>query len=1023
MGTRRNPTNGIVVFDEHFLDTTYLAANTGAANTSSYTEQEPQPGQVTRVGGQSLVPVITNAQDDTTVGVRVQRAGYAGRAGLAYSLDGGTTWRGWNGVKPIGWEGVGGLYTTADDWSVYAVTVIPETQLMVLVYAESGTGSVYCRTREHDEESWSDPVEVTTSSALALGLVYTPDERLVLIRVGANQRISTMYSADAGATWATLARAEDVGIDLGFDPETGGFDAILVGESQILAFATEAAGDTVQLGSPDLGISWHIVSTFSDSLAGGVRLARGLDGSALAAYTDSPSTMRFKRFSSAFVSWTTAAQSNPTSLSGDDHAIAVDADDNVYLFSYSNGPGQHDAILYTSSDYGTSWTSETILDLRADDSPDNTDLDNIRMVAAAGRLWVFHQSLTGASSVDGSLTALKLSSWTTREWDGSPDMTWIPIELPDNVNWTASGAGTGDLFFAHLRIVTAANTLHYTFDGVGHSMTPCLHAILSCTVGASSSAAAGAQVTATSAGATYALRALVWDDTLQIRDNIAGASIVDIALDGTEDLEVLLWFEGAGAGRASYKRPNDVEWTPIPEVSAHAFTDGGALEANCWVRIGVLSSSTVTAFYRFASFYEAFDGTRTGSGQIGKRLSSSPYPLPGALDADGRMAHLSVRGGLGLPSEVYTIAPSHTYAIQHAFVGLYPDPVAMEWRSVDDDSDVIVAFDLGGSTHIGHALAIYLDRANFRTAYLEYHNGSTWDTLATYDGATGFTSLSFARDGAAIYPVPAGTSDSDRMLQEQEFARAGGGFAILNDNVGSGDVACKICSNTSGWWTANNTARAIVNLEDIDGTEPAGGTATLVAPGGLLIAYTTSFTPRRRWRIRIPAQLTADGFFRLGVGFSIGRVIPFGLGWGWGAGAETKAQFDTYTNAAGAEDRASRGDQIRTWSVAWTDGIPMRLPRSVVDADYIGVSGGQALEPLNATPFQLSGLMDRTDGQTRPVVAVSALPSATSTITDRTLFLYGLLANSLAQALAQGQEGENEVVRYETVKVGGFPGC
>ncbi len=1029
MGSRRAPTSGLVLFDEHFTGLDFLAANTATATTSDYTEADPQPGRVTYVDGQSLVPVITNAQDDTTVGVRVQRAGFAGRAGLAYSVDSGTTWRGWNGVKPIGWEGVGGLYTTTDDWSVYAVAVIPSTQLMVIVYAEHDTGSVYCRTRAHDTEAWSSAVEVTTNSAKALGLVVTPDEALVMIRIGSNQRVSTMRSADSGATWSVLARAEDVGLDLGFDPGTAtaagaAFDAVLVGETQIVAFATPTLGDTTQLASSDLGITWSVVDSAVDepSASTPIRCARASDGTALVAYYDG-TDMRVRRFAHAFQRFSSTSLSTAITVTGStSYALAVDADDAWYLFTYDDDSGQHLGKLHTSTDYGTTWSTATVYDGASPDAASDADLLNTRIAAAAGRIWLFHQAEGGVAAAPGSLTALKLASWTSREWDDAPDVTWLPIAEPDDVSWTATGAGTPTMTLAHLRVVTSANTRYYQYDGAGHSFTPALHVIMACTVGASSSAAAGAQVTATSAGATYAMRALLWDDTLQIRDNIAGTSIVEVAVTGANDLEVLMWFTAAGSGSAAYKLPNDVDWTPIPEVAAHSFSNGGALEANCWVRIGVLSSSTVTAWYRFAAFYEDFGGVRSGTAQIGKRLSSYPYPLPGVLDADDRMAHLSVRGGLGLTDESYQVAPDHTYALAHAFVGLHPDPVSREWRSVNDDDEVIVAFDLVGATHIGNALAVYFENVNFRTAYLEYHDGSAWQTLGTYDGATGFAGLSCYRDGASIYPDPTGTLTSSRMLQEMELARGIAGFAIVNDGLGGADVARKICSHTSGWWTDATTARPVVNLDGITGSEPSSGEVTLVAPAGLLVAYLTTFTPRRRWRVRIPAQITPDGYFRVGVGFSIGRVKPFGLGFGWGNAATRAPQFDAFRSSAGVETRSSRGEDIRTWTLDWSAGVPMEVPRQDYDADYIGVSGGLALEPVYTTPWQLAGAFDRTEGQTVPVVAVARLPTSTSTITDRTLILYGLLTNTLGTSVASGTEGTNEVVRIETLRIDGYPG-
>lgn len=1025
MGTRRAPSSGMIVFDDYFAGTDFLAANTATATTSDYTEAGSVPGQVTYVDGQSLVPVVTNAQDDTTVGVRVQRSGFAGRAGLAYSVDQGSTWRGWNGVRPIGFEGIGSLYTTTDDWAAHGSCVIPSTQTIVTAYAEVGTGSVYVRTRAEDTEAWSSAVEVTTSSANAVQIVCLPEsEMLVLIRIGSvTNRISTFFSADAGATWKTLASASDVGLPLGFTPNPEDVCAVAVGESQILLLVADSSLEQMhQYASPDGGITWSYIGEFDD-VSGGVGAARALDGSAVVSYrvyTGSGTVYEVytKRFASAYVPWISAGTSvSPFTTTTSVHtAVAVDADD-TYILAISGSVDQ--LRLYQSTDHGASWTGG--VNLNTGDTI-GTTIDNFQLVPAAGRLVCIHQSSTGGGGVDGSLTAIKFASWSSREWDDVPTVTWVPIEYPDAMGWSATGSGTPTLTLAHLRIVTSADTLYYRYDAGGHSFTPGLHVIMSVGTDATSSAdALSCQVVGTSAGATYTLRCNVWDDTLAFVDGITGTSIVEVALDCTTDVEILIYFTGAGSGRALYKRPNDIDWTAVAAVSSHSFSDGGALETAAWARFGVSSAASLTGWVRFAAFYDEFQNPRSGTALEGKRLSSLPYPIPGVVDADDHMAHLSVRGGLGLTDETYQVVPDHTYALAHALVGPNPDPVARHWRSADDASDVIIAWDLGGSTFVGGALAVVFERINFRLAYLEYHDGSAWQTLGTYDGGTGFVDLAFERAGGSIYPDLDGTPDSSRMLQEQEFGRHGRGYAILDDGLGGDPVLRSICSNTQGWWTAETTARAVVNLDGVDDSEPLGGNVTLVAPGGVLIAYLTAFAPRRRWRIRIPAQDTVEGYFRAGL-IGLGRVVPFGLGFGWGNAQEQRPQFSAFRNAAGAETRSALGEDARAWTLDWSDGVPMRQARSEVSGDYIGVSGGLALEAEYSTPWQLSGILTRTQSQTVPVAAVAQLPSTSTTITDRTLWLYGLLSNSLGTSTAYGREGVNEHVRIETLRVDGYPG-
>lgn len=1011
-----DPQNGLVLPDEYFLDLTYLAANDGSANGSDYTEADPRPGQVTAVDGQTLVPVITNAQDQA-VTVRVHRSGYAGVTSLSYALADGIR-RGWNGVVPIGWELVSGLYTTSDDWSLFAATVLPQTQTVVVVYAEVGTGSVYSRTRAPDSETWSSQVEVTAASANALGLVVTPDGMLVMVRCGTANRISTHYSVDGGTTWAVLARAEDVGVGLGFTPTQTRFAACLVGDSQILVFASTSLQDTVQLASPDQGITWSRLGQ-SSTPDFGLSLARANDGSAVLAYFDAGTNdVMVRRFPTAYVMFDAAQEVDTGATGGTQVAVAVDADGTIYVLHQNAVTAPDHALgLVSSPDEGTTWTTPTvILDLQDDGS---TILQGPVLVAAAGRLWLHHYAQTAASSVDGSRGVVKLASWTSHEWTSIPDMTWLPIEMPDQTGWTAAGTGTGSLELAHLKIETSADTRNYRWDGSGHSFTPALHAFAACTAGASASAGTALQLIATSASATYTMRVTVWTTGFRVTDNVAGSTIVNVVIDGTLDHEFLLFFEGAGSARLLYKRPNDVLWTEVDEVAAHAFSDGGALESNCAATVGVLSAATVTGWHRFISFYEDFDGVVSGTSLLGKRLAGAPYPLADVADADGRVGHLSLRGGLGLNGHSYSLPEQHTYQIEHVFPGLHPSPTEREWRS-EDTSEQILAFDLGGRAWLGGALAVLFERVNFETAHLEYHDGSTWQTLATYNGADDFGGLSYERTGGSVYPPISGsTADSERMLQDMELAN--GGWARFNDGVGGSDVLRRVCQNTTGWWsTATGATRPVVTLDDIDGSEPAGGTIHLVSPGGLLVAYLSTLIMRQRWRIRIPAQDTVDGYFRAGL-ISTGRVMPFAQPWAWGWSQEERGQFDSFRDRAGNERRTRRGGIVRSWTLSHSDGVPMLEPRSITAGRSVGIVGGLNLEPVASVLFQLRGALRRTRGQVLPVVAVSALPQTSTTITDRTLYLLGHLTNSLATTVAQGREGVDEVIRTEGVRVDGFP--
>lgn len=1014
--TQFNPYHGFGLPDLHWVDGTYLAANTGGSLVSSYTEADSVPGRVTPVAGQALVPVISNAQGDDPIVVRVRRSGYAGTAGLTYQIGASGSQIGWHGLRVMGYDFAPFLGGPPYAATSFSAVVVPSTQLYVLVYVDSG-GALLSITRAPDG-TWSAPVMIVSSSSAtaAVQLYLTPDEsRLIIARwASGSRRLSTYYSTDVAATWTILARQEDIRQLLPSSDDPGKCAGCFTGNDMVLWVHADGAPDrSYQYASADGGITWDLV----ESIASGVEhltIARLDSSTAIVVYSaDDPSTALLAGvLGSAYQSIPTVqAVTVDTLVAGAGLAVATDGG-SAYLVAIEDDTDRY-LYAYTSADRGLSWSARVVaFAAGTSDGP-----RNLSLAAQCGRLWLACRHTGGVDTT--SMSHLALSGWSSHEFDIEPAHTWLPWDEPDASGWTHSGSEPFVIDVTGADFTPSAADGYYERGQVS-SLTPGAHIILDVASGGAltdNSLVFG--VIARTTLKTYNIRLRLTPTGFRVMDVVAGAEAATVTVDLTEPIEIVVGFRSESEGFVAYKRPGEVAWTEV-DISATVFSDGGATGIAWSPQMGALVAGTSSSTWYQVVLYDDISAIVSGSGLTGRVVGGIPLALgPEAVDADDKVSHLSIRGGVGLRGQSYQIPPGHVYALENALVGVAPGS-RKNWRSLDT-SEQVIAIDLTGAEYSGSAFGVYFGRVNFRTAYLEYYNEGTasWQTVGTLDTATDFVDLEFDRSGGSIYPQ-SGASTSGRILQGNELAD--GGWVILTQGM---DVAARyVCDHTGGWWQdrANTSAvLPVLNLDGVDDSEPETGLATLCARDAVLVVYPTTRIIARRWRIRIPSQPCPDEQFTAGNIFPI-RLHAMSLPWSWGASGDEVSQYDSFRDTAGVESRSSRGDEIRTWTLSWSDGVPMRVPRQVAGGRHrVGAAGALPLEDEATVLFQLRSFFRATRGQTLPVVALSRLPTASGTINDRTLFLYGYLTGSVAHALAQGFESESELIRIEGVRVEGIP--
>lgn len=1017
---------GVIIFDEVLSDKTYLANNTGATLTSNYTQSGSIPGNVTKVSGQTLVPVVTNAQSTDTLTLEVKRSGYPGRVGITYSTDGGTTDIGHMSPLSVhGWEPI--AWSDAITYDAYSAVVVPSTQTMHVAYATSGSGSVYLTT--WNGTTWSAATEITTTAANAIGLLVTPDEsKLILIHSNTSDKINTYFSDDSGATWSQLASVAETNITL--TTSCTRITCCYIG-SQIAMIASATANDAYHYASSTDGTSWDLIEAIDYSTdATGLKISplRTATG-AVVSFADYNSTdtahtsvsaaiitsaydVIYQRAANNFDSEVYRVVGTlPTSVTS-----CCDWDGSIYLIaSY----GTSINYIWKSTDLGVTWnpTSGTVGEIWYQTGDTATRPNNLQAYPCNGNIYVFGNHTANPGNEDGSLSVFKLGGWSELEFTENPTHVYTPFDLPADVGWTAGGTTAPTIGSAgYLRFLTTGTNGYDNYIGASTSLTPAAHFTMFVQLGGSGSASdIVAALIACDASNTY--HASLWFTTtgFKVMDQGSGSTeVAAISYDMTTDAEFIIAWESAGNLYLAWKRPYEVEWTTSTTVNSYSFSTSGVGSANWLFTMGHGTATTSDSRWKWVTLYSNLGTVLDGAGRTGKTLSGAPYPLP-VENSNGDTVFLSTTAGQGLNGETYTIVPNYTYPIDNIWPALSPSP-RKEWRSTST-AEQVITFNLSNRTHIGNAIAVLFQKVNFKTAYLEYYDGSNWVTAATYNGAIGFEDLEFTRTGEVVFPDTSVTSHGSRMLQMMEMED--GWIEMASDYR-------HVARHSQGFWNAGtDTVKPNIVFSGLDSTEPSSGTMSIVADGGILFYYPTSEQIRQYWRIRIPTQNCPDSYFKAGI-IAVGSVMPFGQDFGWGWQDNVTPQFESFVTRSGTEYRNELGDPIRTWNFAFTDGISHNQVRGLgtIDASYnaayVATSTGLKLQVVGSNYFQMQGTIARTNSYSIPIVVTDCLPASNTTLTDKSHYLYGYFDGSVATSYVSGTEGKNETVRIETIQVKGI---
>lgn len=1023
-------------------DTRFTAANEVAADAVG-DESAPKAGGIAEADSTSTRMVIeTTGDQDTDLVYQIEQGGspqIGGGARYSYrtSSEASTARRGWNAPNLItGW--------TAADYSTTANTMACALGLangQVLVAYRAGSTTAYFQTYTPDADAWSGTIAFPTTvhATGGIAMAQLPEGNVVVMfrESGGEWRIYRYSIADAVSGGSWVLHASNM---MGAPGTAATRTRLIITPQGDWCFFYGYSNVLLQYASNNHGGSFTLVLTAAPDASTLCDACLAPSGKIVVVATVSTDVLSYT-IGSPWTPYTSVTSVTVTTSNTNESWLASDPVGRVYL--YLRDVAAADAItMYYTDDDGAAWEG-TALYSNGDAS---SYITAGQVVPAGGALWMCHQFVDSSSTFGGSVCLAKLGGWSSVTVGGTslPDdkyryyaggaygKTLIPIALPSSMTgWTGSGSGTWSLVGNHIRGATSTNQLYVNLT-TAPSDTEAQLSFISCRqpVGGSGTLLRGGFTTRVSTGGNdYEVGLFVSTTAVVVYDVVAGAALATLTTDMmTLDMDFVVYVAPNSHVFVAYKRPYNSTWTELYEGGASS----GTGSTGRFVRVGSSSTNTDTFEIRhFLTISMATASPKWGASTestynslIGRLLTS----LPAAIDkrsAYGRkQAYVRGKDGPGRVTDTFQARtradfPREAVMWQHA-----PSP-RQSYKTSEATTGMTMAWQPGVAVNSSYgspmlAMAVLNTNAPTHTLHGDPNDGGGYDLLGTLDLTVGFAALTFTRSGTTIR-INGGTKGS-RYVMAGEFVGA---------SWYDGTVARRIERHTEGVWDTEGRMVEIVLATDgegaYDGTEAASGTCWIYAHSGVLVIPGAAALNYKKLKWTAPGgSVVTDTKYRTGK-VLIGGVQVMGQPWDWGYTAEYSVPVTETETRPGVVRRSALGPDGRVWGVSWSEGVDqshLRGASTTVVPDYLGLGAGMAGDVREATrgdvPFLLAGLLAHTRGGEVPVVVLPKLPTAATSITDPTLFLYGRMQPEIRLESVQGDEGSNEVYRVPTVQIRGI---
>lgn len=976
------PLSGILVPHRWAVSAAELADD--YALGTDYTEADAVVGAVTTdATTRPRISLIADGTPDTGVTQLEVRAVAPGvpqpgdaSCAVVYRRDNSDTWHGADRYTTV--TGYQAVQATVVTGVAHAIRALRDGTVS-LVYTQifGGTAEVYRMTRStagvwssaslvasyaSSTYTWSgialcvDPTD--TGTGVEPLLMYT---QWVTARSGGTT-IACFRSTDGGSTW-TLQNADCCGAIT----TTAGIRVLCADRraGEVVLCATLEAGTSSaarQYLSADGGYTFELI--YGPTARSTIWDIAGTPGGWLivAVEYDSTNDRYAVRRGSLGRSLFLAQTASPDVEDVCDHyagaCFAQTADGRVVLLvsgtSTTGSAAGHSVVDYVTTDYGSTWTEATRHGWGPNEYP-----GLLRAAEVRGQLIIVStQHTVAATSYDGRLYEERrggASDATVTQDAAATDLVWWPHKTLTDDGWTITDTGTVTR--------TRSRTLGELIEVAAASSSVSTRSY----AGPAEIVAAGRWVARCVSGSNLTLiikggaLAIAIDlTTTQIRayedgtgpgswtDHGAGSSYLDIHAIIDPDIgEASVWYR-------TYTNGSEREYTLLETITGATTGTGTAYLS---VEVGASTDAYVLL---------ACAGQSGTLGAIGADGLTSPAELDGIRLSSTRYTYLgaglsvTARGGpMVIDGSTWTIPITSTYRKAAMLPHVEPSP-RRPWRSSSGAAQTIRLtpdYMQGGTSYLtSQLIGVYLDGL-VGVGQIGIYDTSAGSVVQTIDLRTAF---SYELSGHVVRPAMSGAAAEGPWLQPHEAA----GWYFVD----AGGKARRVRSNSGGSLESGateTTARAALELEDIDGTETASGTGYLFPSRAMVHLHVQAWTALEQLRLVLSAH-TEFSYKQIGI-LAAGPVHVIGRGFDRQMGLEVAPGQDVVTLPDGSRYAVSRRSRRRRLEVAVADShVDIADVWSAgASPDYVIISDASGAHPAAArhgAPVLLEGALDAADG-------------------------------------------------------------
>jgi len=774
----------------------------------------------------------------------------------------------------------------------------------VLLFYSRGTGGRDLRCVYHDPDDshgiWSSAIQIVTglgiNQAFPVAIEDTARERILLFYrdlEDATYKIKIYISTDDGASWSLFRTMY---------ASSNSIEYLQVAYNDgIIRIAWLEGGTTIKTRvSLDGGFTFSSLSDLTNVDNASFGLARTENSQEfILVYQYTPAT-------TPTVYYVTSARtedwSSETTIQSDaESPRIIQADDYLYLLLFE--PTENVYHLFRSIDNGSTWT---------DRGQPFRFSDQTLIVASDANLLMYQEAVavvaqmdrTGVLPYNNNIALLSGQRFSTVTIDDTYDFSYYGgLGLPGLNGWTQSGTGgtVTQVEGEEIEIDTSAASCTFYRDftanlGGSTGMGALAHFAIKVVSGGSTIRPDIAAALVISDG-TNRWGVHLWFSASRIllRDAVAGTTIAVANKDMTAGfVELLCAIQGTNC-YAWYRNIGNSRWTRIGSSTSLSSTTGTDNQFT-WGHAD--PNSTATSRWLFVNYIENHNNLADGF--------SNPSDLNNIITkrlwqytANGQF--IKWNGSGGVFGDGWRLRTGYRFAKENI---LETSP-SIFFRSADDNSDVNIVLDRDPDHGVKkyHIDYLGLIKTNFKTCSVEWNDTDDWTSPAKTE------SLDCELTTGTVRVVTASSVRVDGIPWIP--GRYDGKYVRMTSGSASGKTY-RILRNKANELFLDVTSSIIV-----DGV--AGGDTFAIFSDQFIkeVTGTPNIAIYRYMRIVIPAQETAEGYFKIGA-FLAGKKFKPSPSFDWGFSFSTTPNVTIYQSRTGLRFAREEGAPRRSYSVRFS---------------------------------------------------------------------------------------------------------